>query len=292
MGTVRRISYVEPRYGESGRHATVSLGLGALDEGDGTARAVVTGSDGRHSSRADATGPLDDAINGRRTSFRTGVGGAFLTAKAAASASMLVVDDSSGFSDGDPIAVFNESSDGVPTSPEFFILNDVPDGTHLDLGSATLAGAMYKGARVVNLADLATDVSMGIDGRPGVKSQLQAPTRVLISVDEVVGGSIRVTIEANDEDEATHFDSYVRETRFRRIEPGWVPDDANRDAASVATPYDVTTFEVGADCVPDGGGGVLVSAHTYYVAVVAKNGNGVRDVDESGLSNVEAITLA
>jgi hypothetical protein len=288
MGTVRLISYTERRYGESGRHARADVNVSSHDDGDGTATSVIVAMANALSCRATATGPVDDAINGRRTSFRTGLSGAFLSAKEPAGETAIAVDDDDGFAAGDPIAIFNTSSDGVPTSPEYHLVDSVAANV-ITLAGSGLTGAMYEGARIVNLADRAFDVAVGIDGRPGVKSQLTAPSAVSIAIVED-SGDIAVTITANDEDEATHFDTYVRDARFRKIEPGWVPDDADR--TDVASAFNVTTFEGGADCVPDGGGGALVSSGTYYVAVVAKNGAGVRDVDESGMSNVEEITLA
>jgi len=293
MSSVRRFSYTEPELGLDGQHASAQLDISTHDDGDGSVTTIVHGSTGRETAKAAITGPADDVVNGRRTSFRAGLEGAWLTANEAIGQTLLSVDDSSGFADGDPIAIFNASADGVPTSPEYGIVDGTPpSGTTLEVNIGKAAGgliaAKYKGARIVNLAGVAFDVAVGIDGRPGVKSQLEAPSPVTIAIAED-SGEITVTITANDEDEATHYDTYVRESRFRHIEPGWVPDDADRTTAAA---FNVTTFEGGANCVPDGGGGALVSGNTYYVAVVTKNGAGVRDVDESLLSNVEAITLA
>lgn len=290
MGIRRDVEYVDPKYGLEGNTRTAFVDMSSRGESDGTMTpCVVAQASGPVVAKSPVAEAVDEVLNGRRTSFRSGQVGAFLTAAASAGGSTLTVDSTTGFAAGDPIAIFNASADGVPTSPEYHLIDTVTDGTHLDLGSATLAGDFYKGARVVRLRGF--DVSAGTAGRGGIKHQLTAPSPVSISVVEN-SGDIRVTISLNDEDEATHFDTYIRETRFRRIEPGWQPDDANRTAADAAGAYDVSTFEGGANCVPDGGGGALVSGHTYYVAVVAKNASGIRDVDESQISNVEEITLA
>ena len=291
MGISRRIDYVEPQYGEGGRHATVRAEVGTRDDG-GTPTAVLAGSAGvagQASARQSIDDALIDVINGRRTSFGAGKVGAFLTAMSAATDTTLDVDDDTGFADGDAVAIFNSSTAGVPESPEYRLISGPPAGNVITLGSG-LSAAKYVGARIVRLA--AYDVSVGVEGRSGIKSQLQAPTAVDISVADGGSQEIDVTITPNNEDEATHYDIYVRETRFRKIEPGWIPDGENITAATVAGgAVTVTTFEGGANTVPDGGGGSLL-ASTYYVAAIAKNGSGRRDVDESRMSNVEEITLA
>jgi hypothetical protein len=292
MGTQRVFDYTEPKYGESGRHGNAVLDLAGRDQADGTSKAViVANAAGRGSSRVDATGPVDDAINGRRTSFRTGLVGAFLAAAEPLGETDLAVDDDTGFSDGDPVAIFNSSTEGVPTSPEYALVDGAPAADVITISPALVANR-HKGARIVNLAGRAFDVALGVDGRGGVKSQIQAPNAVSIAVSEVVATDIRVLITGNSEDEATHFDTYVRTTKPRKIEPGWIPDDADRTAADAASAFDVSTFGGGADCVPDGTGGAILSAGTYYVVVVARNGAGRRDIDESGISNIEAITMA
>jgi hypothetical protein len=291
MGTQRAFDFTEPTYGESGRHGNAVLDLAGRDQADGTSKAVIVAqAAGRGSSRTDATGPVDDAINGRRTSFRTGLWGAFLTAREPGAETDIAVDDEIGFNPGDPVAIFNTSTDGVPDSPDYALVDGAPAAGVVTI-TPGLSGDKFKGARIVNLAGRAFDVSVGVEGRGGVKSQVQAPNAVSISVSEVVAGSIRVLISPNDEDEATHFDTYVRESKPRKIEPGWIPDDADRTAASAASAFDVSTFDGGADCVPMGTGGALVSTNTYFVVVIARNGAGRRDIDESGISNIEQITI-
>jgi hypothetical protein len=236
----------------------------------------------------DVTYPADDAINGRRTSFGNGRVGAFLAAVEPIGETDIAVDDDTGFADQDAVAIFNTSADGTPTSPEYRLVSGSPGGNVITLNSG-LTAAKYKGARIVRLA--AFDVACGTENRAGIKSQLQAPSAVTIAVVED-SGEIAVTITANDEDEATHYDIYVRDVMFRSIAPGWIPDLENLSASTVASAVNASTFEGGADCVPDGGGGSLGSGLTYYVAALAKNGSGRRDLDESRISNIKEITLA
>jgi len=284
MGVRRDIEYTEPTYGRSGAHEEAICSLSGQDQGDGTVKPVVVAASRTLVANEYVTEAVDAILNGRRTSFRTGQVGAFLTAKEPATETAIAVDDDTGFADGDPVAIFNTSSAGVPTSPEYRLISGSPSGNVITLNSG-LTAAKYKGARIVRLRGF--DVSCGTNGRGGVKSQLTAPSAPSISVAD--GGSkITVTVTANDEDEATHYDTYVRTSRFRVIEPGWIPDDENR--TSVAS-FDVTTHGGGVDAVPDGAGG-SIGSDTYYVAVVAKNGTGRRDVDESVISNVEEITVA
>uniref|UniRef100_A0A6M3IJ75 Uncharacterized protein n=1 Tax=viral metagenome TaxID=1070528 RepID=A0A6M3IJ75_9ZZZZ len=280
----RQITYVEAT---NARDRTVIASLDLLDvEKDGVLKPCVTVEvPGKSRVAVDIDDYVASALYGRHAGIFGDLVGTLLSAKANATATALSVLSITGFSDGDPVAIFNAEGN----APEYRLISGAPAGSTINIGSG-LTSVKYKGAFVVSLAGRQFGSGRGYNYQQGVKPQLQAPLPVEIDVEDGTGDTIDVTVTLTyTQDEATHFDLYVRGEEFSRIEPNWQPDLA--DQTSVASTLNVATYEGGTDCVPDGTGGSLASAQTVWVAMVAKNGAGQMGVDESILSNVVQITL-
>ncbi len=234
--------------------------------------------------------PVDDAVESALNGKPSGSYGAslvvttFLSAKEAAAQTALSVVDDAGFFDEDIVAIFNVIGD----SPEYRLVSGSPAGNVITV-SVGLDADKYKGAYVVRITGLAfLPTGRGFNFLPGALGMLEGPTPPTVAVVDGTGDTIDVTITANDEDAATHYDIYVRDATFSRIEPNWEPDAA--DQTDLSSAINCTTFEGGADNQPDGGGTTLSAATKYYVAVIAKTGAG-RGQNESQMSSIVEFTL-
>lgn len=283
MSIKREVSYREPIVGRD-RSAMVTIDVEDVDVDGATKPCLVARSSGRSPAAFDATDLISAAIDGRFSGMFADRVGSHLAAKWTTGAT-ITVDDDDGFVAGDPIAVFN--SEGG--TPEYRLVSGTPAANVITMNAALSSGPYYEGAYVVNLSGLEFAAGRGYNRRQGVRAQLEAPSPVTISVADAAANTIDVTITPNDEDTAVYFDIYIRSAAFTRIEPNWRPDVIN--VSSVASASNANTFGGGADCVPDGSGGSLVTLTSYWVAVVAKDASGLHDVRESAISNIVKHTL-
>lgn len=283
MSIVRKISYTEPVIGAD-REITIVLDLAEVEVGGTRKACVVASVAGRPAMAVNVDEFVQNAIYGQRHDGFYGRAVTKLTGKEAVGQTALSVESIAGFSDGDPIAIFNNKGD----LPTYHLVNGAPSGSTITVTPA-ISDDRYEGAWVVNLLDaVAGEVeARGYNYQQGAKAAKEAPSPVTISAADGTGDTVDVTVTANDEDQATHFDVYVREVPFTRIEPNWVPDAEDQTSTTI----NVSTFEGGADCVPDGGGGSLVSSSTYYIAAVVKNGTGRTGNAVSEISNIISFTL-
>lgn len=249
---------------------------------DGTRKVVVTASAMGKACAVDieTLGIIDQLIDGQGSDAFNGLTFATLTAKEIAETAF-AVDDDADFAAGDICVVMNY---GDGTSAEWGQL--VSAATNVLTFEQAMTGTFYKNAVIIKLelSKILASMGLGFNRQEGVRSQQEAPSAPLFSVANHSGdNTIDVTVTDNDEDAATHYDIYVRKQTARpTFDPLWEPDAKDKTVAQIqAGVINVSTYEGGADFVPDGGGGSLASTDVVWVGVAAKNGTGINNIKRS-----------
>jgi hypothetical protein len=248
---------------------------------DGTRKMVVTCLSMGASCAVDidSLGVISQLIDGRGSNAFGGALVTRLTAKEIAETSLAVASES-GFVPEDIVAVMN-LTDGSDAE----LRQVASTATNTLVLETALAGTFYKNALVVKVGPdlLKLGAGLGFNFQEGVRSQQEAPSAPLFTLADGTGDTIDATITDPEQDSALFFDVFVRKQAARpdRFVPNWQPDAADKTVAQIATAVNLSTYEGGADYVPDGDGGTLASAHVVWVGVCAKSATGQVDVKRS-----------
>jgi len=282
MSIIRSVNYTEPVIGaDAATQIAFSLGDHVVN---GVRKACIIASTSLAPGVAiDVEDAFQNALNGKKHDGYYGHAVTRLSAKEAAAQTVLSVESETGFAAGDPVAIFNVIGD----TPEYHLVASFASGT-ITLDGSGLAGAMYEGAWLVNLADCLVTEARGYNYQQGMIAALSAPDSITdLDIEDGSGDTVNATFTIPSQDKAAYIDIYARATPFTRIDPSWIPDVEDATASNA----NVTSFGGGADCVPDGAGAVLAASGTYYFAAVVKTGSGRSGNNISGISNVVSFTL-
>lgn len=269
------------------RQSVLSAGLAVAEmDVDGTKKAVITCLSMGVSCAVDieTLGILKQLIDGRGSNAFDEATYTTLTAKEIAQSSIAVADESD-FAAEDIVAVMNKA-DGSDAE----LRQVASTSANTVVLETALSGTFYKNAIMVKLdpSKLLLGMGIGFNRKEGVRSQHEAPDAPLFTVADGTGDTIDVTITDVEEDSATHYDIYCRQQTARpEFDPLWEPDAKDKTVAQIASAINITTYEGGADFVPDGGGGTLGSGNVVWIGVCAKNGTGIGDVKRSPIDWVQ-----
>lgn len=237
---------------------------------------------------------VEDGLDGRPSSAPSGKIWTRVKTATAGATAVIPVDWTTGFVEGDVVALLK--SDGTY---EYAYVDAVVAATSIAVYSVqagvAVAGfvqAVKIGDRILNVANEVYTSSLGEGSVLGLKSQLEKPGTPTFVLAQGAGNSIGVTITAPASNSATiaYYDVYVSDVAFTTIPVGQEPDSKNN--ASIVSAINVTTFGGGANArmfADAGAGGAIGTGTAYWVAVVAKTGTGLQDVNMSSFT-VSTIT--
>jgi len=138
--------------------------------------------------------------------------------------------------------------------------------------------------------------SLGENSQLGIKAQLEQPAGVTtLAVEDAGSQTIDMTCVASVSSVVSYYDVYVIKdsqlsvpgTAPTTIEPNTVPSEANKTAAQIvdldgiSQYFDLTTYAL-----------TSISAGDYWVIVVAKDGSGMDNINESALVVSSKLTVA
>lgn len=170
---------------------------------------------------------------------------------------------------GDPLVVMNNIDGDII---DYALVSDISKN-QITL-NIELKNSYFMGAIVQNLANKWNKYPLK-RGIIGIKAQLLSPSSLnfsLKSEKELIKLMVHMPPNLGS---ILYYDVYVRDCEFNFIEPHWIPDIFD---SSIKTPYaDIITYMGGIMA----GGGKLLSNKDYYIALIAKDGLGRFDVNES-----------